>query len=288
MSTTRTDIHRPSAIVPADYAYVACECLRWPDFGAEARVLREHIAATGGSFASHKDETPCHICGSVNLVYSIVYHHAPSNEYIRVGEDCATKLGLGGTAKFNAFKRAVREYAEVYAGKRKAQAILADAGLSRAWEIAFAEDRKGFAYEEGVITDIVGKLVRYGSISAKQGAFVGKLIAKIDARAVIAAQRAAETEAAAPCPTGRVVVTGVVLSTKVQDSDWGSVFKMLVRADSGFKVWCTVPGYSELEKGARVTFTVTIEPSRDDPKFGFGKRPAKLTVIETAAPAAAV
>ena len=287
MSTTRTDIHSPSNIIPADYEYVACEWLRDRDctgFEGDRDALENHYAATGAGFSDHKHNAHhCHVCGSVNLIYSIVYFHAKSNVYIRVGADCAYKLGLGGTAQINAFKKAVREYAEVYAGKQKAQRILAEKGLSALWDIAMATDRKGFAYEENTISDIVGKLVRYGSVSDRAVSFAESLLGKIGKRAEIAAQRAAEQEAAAPCPAGRVTVTGMVLSTKVQEGDWGSVFKMLVRDDSGFKVWCTVPGGENLDRGNRVTFTVTVSPSNDDPKFGFGSRPCKLTVINVEA-----
>ena len=283
MSTTRTDTHRPSAIIPADYEYVCCEYTRG-DFSSNLHVceserstFNRHQQTTGGHIL-HEEGSPCDVCGSPKLVYGLLFYHSPSNAYVRVGEDCAYKLGLGGGAKFNAFKRALREQAEVYAGKQKAQRILADKGLSALWDIAFAQDRKGFAYEENTITDIVGKLVRYGSVSDKALAFAESLLGKIGKRAEIAAQRAAEQEAAAPCPTGRIVVTGTVLSTKGQDSPWGYTIKMLVRDDSGFKVWCTVPvNDSSLDKGDRISFTVSVEPSRDDPKFGFGKRPAKLT-----------
>jgi hypothetical protein len=293
MSTTRTDCHRPSAIVPNDYEYVACEYTRG-DFSSnlcvcesERTILRAHQAQTGGHVL-HEEGSPCDVCGSPKLVYGLMFHHAPSNVYVRVGEDCAHKLGLGGTGKFNAFKRTLREQAEVYAGKQKAQRILAERGLSALWDIAFAQDRTGFAYEEGTITDIVGKLVRYGSVSDKALSFAESLIGKIAKRAEIAAQRAAEQEAAAPFPItdARIEIVGMVLTTKLQDSDFGSTWKMLVRADAGWKIWVTCPGNPL--KGDRVKFFAKIQPSRDDPKFGFGSRPTKFEIIETTEAAQAV
>jgi hypothetical protein len=98
--------------------------------------------------------------------------------------------------------------------------------------------------------------------------------------------RAAEQEAASaahPAPTGRVVVTGEITSTKVVEGDYGMSFKIIVKDDAGFKVWCTIPralmddltgGFSEV-KGRRITFTATLEASRDDVAFAFGKRPTK-------------
>jgi len=121
-------------------------------------------------------------------------------------------------------------------------------------------------------------------------------------------ERAAEA-AAHPAPTGRVVVTGEIVSTRVVEGDYGTVFKILVKDDEGFKVWVSLPraqsdeayyafmateenpyevGYSvwftgsvnEPErykgvKGRRITFTATLEPSRDDISFAFGSRPTK-------------
>ena len=294
MSTTRTDTHRPSQIIPDDYVFVACAYLKIENLGdalflqEQRETLKAHMARTGGTYSRHEHGGNCHVCGSVNLIYSIVYYHEPSNSYIRVGEDCAQKLDMGGQREFSKFRAAVHDALAAKAGKAKAKALLEEARITEAWEIYEATERTGFAYEEDTITDIVGKLVKYGSVSVAQGEFVHRLLDKIHNRAHIEAQRKLEADAAAPCPTGRVTVTGTILSTRVQDSAFGSVTKMLVRDDSGFKVWCTSPNSGEQHgKGDRVCFTATVEPSRDDPKFGFGKRPAKLTVIQAAAPAVA-
>jgi hypothetical protein len=122
------------------------------------------------------------------------------------------EAGNGRHREASAFRAAIRNHLEAQAGKKKAIAVLSEAGLDRAWELYAQNPRVGFAYEETTIRDIVSKLVRYGSISVNQGEFVRRLLVKIDSRAEIAAARAAENEAAAPCPTGRVKVTGSVLA----------------------------------------------------------------------------
>lgn len=137
-------------------------------------------------------------------------------------------------------------------------------------------------------------------------------------RQIAALQRVAErrseqaTEAAAhQAPSGRVAVTGEIASTKVVEGDYGTAFKVLVKADEGFKVWVSLPkaqaeeaheawlgeieanGHSVYDfgsavwfmgtegdtyngiKGRRITFTATLEPSRDDVSFAFGSRPTK-------------
>lgn len=82
-------------------------------------------------------------------------------------------------------------------------------------------------------------------------------------------------EAAEPVPTGRVAITGTVLGTKAQDTQFGTVYKMLVQDDKGFKVWGSIPTSLPNPKSRTVTFMAAVEPSEDDPKFGFFKRPTK-------------
>lgn len=101
--------------------------------------------------------------------------------------------------------------------------------------------------------------------------------------AAAAAQRAAEQaelDAAEPCPTGRVAITGEILATKLQESYYGDTWKMLVKDDRGFKVWGSIPSSLHASRGARVTFMAAVEPSRDDDKFGFYKRPTKAVNLD--------
>jgi hypothetical protein len=104
----------------------------------------------------------------------------------------------------------------------------------------------------------------------------------LDQAAAKVAEKAAE--AAGPqedVPEGRVELTGTVVGLKVVESDFGATEKMTVRDDRGFRVWVTVPSaIAGVERGQRVTLTATVTPSDDDPKFGFGKRPAKAEVLE--------
>ncbi|QKN87790.1 hypothetical protein NEBULOUS_29 [Microbacterium phage Nebulous] len=126
---------------------------------------------------------------------------------------------------------------------------------------------------------------------------------------------AQQAEAAAhPAPSGRVAVTGEIISTKVVEGDYGTAYKILVKDDAGYKVWASLPkaqadeafdsfreeylaaGYDDYTfgptvwfegtaqgqesqwkglKGRRITFTATLEPSKDDVAFAFGSRPSK-------------
>lgn len=127
------------------------------------------------------------------------------------------------------------------------------------------------------------------------------------------AKRQEERDAAEPVPSGRITITGVLLSVKSEENHFSyyaqTVYKALVKDDRGFKVWGTLPkaladelydiwyaaidakghntydygpGYwmqSEEVRGQRVSFGATVEPSRDDDKFGFFKRATQARVL---------
>ena len=57
-----------------------------------------------------------------------------------------------------------------------------------------------------------------------------------------------------------------------------TVWKLLIRLDNGSKVWGS--RFANLEKGSRVKFTASFEVSKDDPKFGFYKRPVVWQSLE--------
>ena len=100
--------------------------------------------------------------------------------------------------------------------------------------------------------------------------------------AAAAAQRAAEQaelDAAEPCPTGRIEIVGEILATKLQEGYYGSTWKMLVKDDRGFKVWGSIPKDIYAKRGFRVMFFAAVEPSADDDKFGFYKRPTKAYIL---------
>lgn len=294
---TRTDPHRPGAIVPDDYEYVGQECLKIECLAdcyvlqAERANIRAHMTRTGGAYSHHEHGGNCGVCGSVNTVYTILYWHRPSNTYVRMGSDCAAKCDMGGDTDGGAFRAAVQDALAAQAGKRKAQAVLTEAGLTRCWDLYATpgfhgcecgcwcncarewERAQGWRTEEPTIIDIVRKLIQYGGISEAQERFLGTLLARIDGRAERDAAEAAARALAADCPTGRLVIEGVVLGLKEQESEYGIVTKMLVQADSGYKVWGTRT--ANANKGDRVQFRATVTPSRGDTKFGFFSRPAE-------------
>jgi hypothetical protein len=131
-------------------------------------------------------------------------------------------------------------------------------------------------------SSLAASFERYGSLTERQEAALRRSLTQYAERQ---AERAAVV-VTSPMPQGRVEVTGTVLSTKYQESNFGGCHKMLVQSDAGWKVWGTIPsslGYNC--KGLRVSFTATVEPK--EAAFGFFSRPSKANVIEApVAPAA--
>lgn len=291
---TRTDIHRPSAIIPSDYQFVALGYQKIEGIGdvyavqEERARLKTHMERTGGWYSRHEHGGNCHICGA-GCIYTVIFYHPATNSYIRTGMDCATKMDMGDEVAFRMFRDAIKAAQEHKAGKLKAQGILEQAGLTRAWELYTEGWNDKWQFEERTITDIVAKLVKYGNISQKQEDFLRKLLDQMGKRDEIQAKRAAEKALAADVPEGRQTIKGEVLKTEVRDGMYGTEFKMAVKAEAGFVLWGTIPdnlrlfddaatGYQRrLTKGDRIELTATIERSEKDPKFGFFKRPkAKL------------
>lgn len=287
----RTDTHKPSAINPEEYSFVGLEYVRGNydlshfAFVAEERDrIREHRARTGGHWSNHVHGGTCMICGAW-ANYTVVFHHEKSNTYIRTGDICAEKMSMGDAALFQKFRRSVKDANKRVAGKAKAKATLEGNGMGRAWEIykGSVNSNDVLPYEERTVASIVGNLIRYGSLTERQENFVASLLRKIETRPEREKEKkerearwAAEKAVAKNCPTGRVVVGGEVLKTAERETHFGLVWKMLVKTDDGYMVWSTIPSAApgNLGRGDRIKFRATLTPSKDDPKFGFAKRPS--------------
>jgi len=101
-----------------------------------------------------------------------------------------------------------------------------------------------------------------------------------DLRKLADEERQRQYDAAPDIEPGRQSFVGEVLALKWKDTNFGPVYKMLVQDDRGFKVWGTCPNAIDPSRGDRVAFVATVQPSHDDPKFGFFKRPVKAIVID--------
>lgn len=136
----RTDVHRPGAIQPDDYQFVAMgymKCQGLEDVLAiehNRKLLHEHQERTGGKFANHEHGGSCQCCGA-HCLYNVIFHHAETNEYIRVGTICAEKLDMGDPRLFRTFRKHVADARKRKAGKAKAKLILEENWMEDAWAL---------------------------------------------------------------------------------------------------------------------------------------------------------
>lgn len=283
----RNDAHSPLNLVTEDYAYVGGFDNEDPTFGTERSDLRTLLARS--TTARYGDGGQCDHCGA-RIRYVAVLQHAPTGDHIAVGETCLGNRFALATADFHRMRKA----AELDRAEHK---ILA------AWTAYMAEHPTDWAAldasENGFVRNVLHKGRQYGNLSDRQfDAIVAAVARDADRAAEIAAR---PVEILANVPTGTVTLEGEILTTKWQDSDYGSTLKMLVKVETdagAFKVWGSVPralqGHyetvdgrhgvlvGEAGRGDVVTFTATVERSHDDPAFGFFKRPRGARIVKVA------
>lgn len=259
---TRTDIHRPSAIVPSEYEFVEFAYQGPFDFDAPRRAahINKHMECTGGRYSNHEHGGSCHICGA-HAQYMAVFYHKASNTYIRTGMDCADKMEFAYDNP-TAFRKEVRAAIDQIAGKRKAEAIIAQEGLNRAWEIFNMENRPD-KWEEDTIVSIVSNLVKYGNISQRQCEFIKTLFTKIDGRAAVNAAQAAIAALSnyiGECSERRVFKGIITLKTSY-DTIFGIQYLTSITDEVGNVIVYKGSSnfFNEFEKGMTVEFKATVK-----------------------------
>lgn len=77
----------------------------------------------------------------------------------------------------------------------------------------------------------------------------------------------------APLKAGRQPLKGTIVSMKEQDGQYGTQIKVLIRLDTGARVFGTCPAalVSKVKAGDEIALTATVQPKEAD--FGFFSRP---------------
>lgn len=294
MSHTRTDIHSPKHLITEDYEFLGCGNFPTAEVDGYSPLMRPDAQALlddGWRFAD-VETNGCQHCGAF-LIYYAVLKHLPTKTFLRVGEQCLDNRFSLATVEFQRLrKQAALDRAQQRIKTRRNEWLAESTDREVAW--AFANERVSLGDYgwDGFRHNFVSIINRKGETSDKFVAAILRDKARTEERE---AEKQAEQATASPVETGKQVITGRVLTTKVQDGYYGSTMKMLVADDRGFKVWGTAPEalFSHLEtlefqdsykamlkaQEVRVRFNATVEASDDDPSFGFFKRPTKLEVV---------
>jgi hypothetical protein len=280
----RTDIHRPSNpdFDPQEYKYIAAFDLAWHPsietaMAAAIRglwrqeILVDLIKNHQAKWAEHvtAQSMKCGHCGT-RVVYVALLLHEPTNELIEVGEIC---LGNRFSLSANQFK-SLREAS----AQRRAESKNAEKRAALLEEhpelVAAMESDNSF------IKDVMRKFKRYAELSDRQIAAVKTALIRDAEWEVKKAAEQKEMESAKDAPSGRIEITGEILSIKYRDSFYGGGFKITIKTTDGWKLWVSRPSaLKEVEVGDTVSMTAMVTPSNDDPKFAFGKRPSKAVLV---------
>jgi hypothetical protein len=287
-TTARSDIHRPSApeFDPEAYQFYGVFDTR-PEPGsygmAEVAARREavdRLIERGFRFGAGSSGQ-CGHCGA-RIRYAALMVREDAKQFIFVGETCLDGRFEMTKAEFSAKRKAAALDSERIKREKATAAFFAE-HPEVAW---LAEPETVEVLNDSFIEDLAFKAKRYGSLSTKQIAAAQVARERATKRAAEMVEReatkAALVAAGVKVPDeGRIQVAGKVLSAKWVENDFGGSVKLLVESDAGWKVWGTAPSSIavEVEAGDRVEFMATVEPSSDDPLFGFYKRPTKAQIL---------
>lgn len=300
--TTRTDIHRPTTLVTEDYEYLYSWDSKQPGalIGiAQSDAWREWHAA--GPVLPEVSSSQCTHCGA-HLRYVALLRYVPTGQYLYVGETCLDNRFALATAEFHKLRTTAKLDSKVQAAKAAWAKFVAEHG-----EINWDELN---ASTNPFVIDVLSKGPKYGLTERQINAIQNAVQKDKDRVALRAAQALIPT---VPVPEGSgIVIEGTVLSTKWQESQFGSVHKFLISVETpagNYKLWGSVPkdlegtwgcvgcksigpvctdactqdfahGYiGAFEVGDKVRFTANVTKSEKDEAFGFFSRPRKATII---------
>lgn len=305
--TKRNDIHRPGAIIPADYEYVlsyngATTDGGWPVPSFRINCQLDRRLVDPKSFATikegeHDADGMCCIVGMRNIaqvrfvatggtnqcsvcstffVYGDVWRHVPTGEYIHIGHNCADKYEL-------LVDRSAYELAEGRHRAASARQIVAERNGQERREFLDANPglEDALKTEHSIVQDIAYRFQERRELSPKQVALVMKLAHE--------AKNPKAAEKHVKAPEGKQTFRGRIVSVKTQEGFRGGVdFKMLVKVTTPEGVWLawgTAPralldetvnhkgalrGAEAL--GTEVEITATLKPGRE-PHFAIMQRP---------------
>lgn len=243
----RTDVHRPGAIVPADYElddyfghwrvpgdYDCQDNPLYEYYGEEAIQFYEADVTMQAPTPWAGDARKCDVCGA-RYVHGALFTHMPTGHLVTMGQDCAEKYGVA--ARLTDRQRGMR------AG-RTARRLIAKRGMR---ELLRRHPGLNAALkaDHHISTDLRSQAIRRGKLSDAQVALAFKLKAQADKRAEREAAEAELNWIPVPETDKRFKVTATVLGFKTVEGYFGEAStKMIIRCEHEggfFKLYGTAP-----------------------------------------------
>lgn len=266
-----------------------------------AHEVRQVKARYKAWFGTEETPSTCRHCGTTRCAYFAVARHT-SGENVAIGHQCSVKIGLPSDE--NQWLR-LKKIAEAFATRERRDAALASiestnpelyaalllgkrysenrinvtTEVASRFGIESDEGRSVVARSLNMLEDIASKARHYEYqfkseaqkellLSLARFEKAAQWAKEADARV---AKWAAEKAALATLPalSGRITVTGKFLSSRREETQWGTVVKGLFACDTGHKIWMTCDETPMVP----CTRKVTVTQSDKDPAFYFGSRP---------------
>jgi hypothetical protein len=273
---TRTDVHSPTNLITEDYEFIACGD-HHPTEGFTPDL------PTLPSCGIHP-VAQCDHCGA-HLRYYAVLRHIPTDTLVEVGETCLANRFSLATRQFKALHEAAaakRAEHQIVNARNAWFAANPDARLAYDWAAERLQSPSTDLWE-GVWT-FVAKVKRYGDTSDKFVAAVLKCRERDIAYQAAQAARKVASNPPVDVPTGRIQISGQVISLKWKHTQFGESLKAVIVDTRGFKVYGTVPAKLESKVNLQdhITLTAAVTPSPDDPTFGFYSRPTQAVITAAA------
>lgn len=275
----RTDVHRPSAIIPANYEQwndyslagsdgvppMGVDCaMPFTTYDAQGRATgvvtptcadsgrccvrstERHARAEGRAIYGQAGR--CGVCGAY-FRHGSMFKHEPTGEIVHMGHDCAQKYGMMIDLSAFEIEQGRHERAHATAITRAANAAKRDAfcdahpGLSAALDLAdeIAKDTsRVYTSGERILIDLASKFMRFCELSEKQVDLAWKLANEIRNPVPPKAE-----ELHVDAPTGKgVSFTGEIVSAKIHISQYGSSWKVTIKVTTeggSWLAWGTAP-----------------------------------------------
>lgn len=276
----RTDIHRPSAIDPAEYEYIGSVDSQEPFYSDLMKDQIEDLykrAHNSKSAPYSENVSKCDHCGAY-LRYVCFWFHTPTGDVITTGEICAQETMDVPDRTTLELKR-LREDAASRRQRQKEEE-------RRIGNLEYISKKFPEAYnllvsyqgENTFILNVASRMDELGFLTEKQANAVIRAAQKDKE---FKAHKEEEEKNASPVVEGKgIKITGRILNMYSKDTDFGTRYVMTVLDDRGFKVWGSEPSTEEeINPNDRIEFIANTTKSDRDETFGFFKRPRKLVKL---------
>lgn len=289
---TRTDIHRPSVVDPANYSYSTSFDNNPPELHPPMGVVtpewHEYMESLMAPWREERDRLHgmlkndtsvynstyrCDHCGA-HLRYVSLFYYEPTGEHIAVGEECAENT----FSVPDRMSLEIKRLRDAASNRREKARYAKECEKARNASIQEYPDAvkvlDNYKGNNSFIHDVKDRFDRYGNLSERQAYAVVRAFEKE------VTERSSEP-VGSPVVEGKIIVMGEVKRAYHKETPYGSRFVMIVEDDRGFRLWGSVPrAVSGVEEGDRVEFSANVEKSDRDETFGFYKRPTKASILQ--------